>query len=59
MNENSLHICISRQNHKINVPLIANYVELITICFLFDSDSSLKCVALVSFPLDTYPVEPN
>lgn len=25
MNENSLHNCISRQNQKINVPLIGNY----------------------------------
>ena len=56
MNENSLHNSIIRQNQKINVPLIGNYIEFIAICFLFNSDSSLKYVARVSFPLDRYPV---
>jgi len=54
VNENSLHNCVSRQNQKINVPLIGNYAEFIAICFLFDSDSSLKCVVCISFPLDRY-----
>jgi hypothetical protein len=34
MNENSLRNCISRQNQKVNVPLVGNYVEFMAICFL-------------------------
>jgi hypothetical protein len=48
--------CTIVYGDKTKGPLLGNYVEFIAICFLFDSDISLKCVARIAVPLDRYPV---